>query len=795
MMRKSLDSCALLIIFLLSFCLFSSVPLGYAQSSLASPVIIVHNVDSTSAPPEVRIWVSVIDRYSGQTIKGLTDVNFQLNEGNTPIAPLRVSREPAGLGIVVIVNQRALAARGDPRIGEALRLVNELMRRLSFTNAPHDDLVALIGVGNNLLEPEVMFTYPVDVNAVGNALMEIEEKSQKGISDGIGLFAEMNEVGQMEILELYENGPAQQAGLLPGDRILKVDDISIIGSTFQQSSALVCGPAGSTVKLLVEREGLPGPFEVKLTRSQIPISGGIGVSARVNSKGWLEVFRVYKGLPAEQAGINIGDRILKINDLAVPENASDEILKMLYGPTGSEVKLTIAPRQGSEPYEVTLSRVPVDICAQMLYNPPAPIEALEEALRLLTDSPDIKVREMLAHRRKVILLFTGDTGYSYDNLPELQVIRTAVNAKVSIYVVGIARPESNLFGADFLRRIAASTDGLFFLHNNEKTRRDVIDFFDHLMTQRQQYVLSYESRLERGLHPLTLSMNSDAGSTEQTLYFWSVLQPLQISVFSPEDGSAYQSPAEILLKVKITPTDGITRTPAEVRYFANGVYIGTSNFPPDFPMEWHVDKDSLPIGKVQPQGITLVAEAVDPYTGKLVRSQSVNIKFDFALGSSDRLWLLVGFIWIAVLTIGQVLLWLSYARRYYHLNQWIATSATGVLKGVTRRLGAPTPAAAKLVVVKGTNVGREIPLAGPVVKIARDPQFGDFALYDEYVSNPHFSIHQDQTQFYIVDEGSTNGTRVNGMPIPPHSRILLQPDAFVDVGMTRLQFKRVGGTT
>jgi len=46
-----------------------------------------------------------------------------------------------------------------------------------------------------------------------------------------------------------------------------------------------------------------------------------------------------------------------------------------------------------------------------------------------------------------------------------------------------------------------------------------------------------------------------------------------------------------------------------------------------------------------------------------------------------------------------------------------------------------------------------------------------------------------------VDEGSTNGTRVNGMPIPPHTRILLQPDAIVEVGMTRLQFKRVGGTT
>jgi pSer/pThr/pTyr-binding forkhead associated (FHA) protein len=73
--------------------------------------------------------------------------------------------------------------------------------------------------------------------------------------------------------------------------------------------------------------------------------------------------------------------------------------------------------------------------------------------------------------------------------------------------------------------------------------------------------------------------------------------------------------------------------------------------------------------------------------------------------------------------------------------------------------------------------------------------FCDLALGDEFISNPHFSIQLEQTQFFITDEGSTNGTRVNNTPLPPHQRMLLQPDAIIEMGQTRLQFKRLGGAT
>ncbi|MGC9358175.1 MAG: FHA domain-containing protein, partial [Anaerolineae bacterium] len=102
---------------------------------------------------------------------------------------------------------------------------------------------------------------------------------------------------------------------------------------------------------------------------------------------------------------------------------------------------------------------------------------------------------------------------------------------------------------------------------------------------------------------------------------------------------------------------------------------------------------------------------------------------------------------------------------------------------------------AKLVVVGGPNAGREFRLATPIAKVGRDPQFSDFPLHDKFTSNPHFSIISEQSQFFIQDEGSTNGTKLNGQPIPKQQRVPLPPDSIIEAGQSRIQFKRLGGPT
>lgn len=438
-------------------------------------------------------------------------------------------------------------------------------------------------------------------------------------------------------------------------------------------------------------------------------------------------------------------------------------------------------------------------------------EGLDEALRLLRENPDAAIRDVLAHRRKVIVVFSDGIDPDFSNRArEEDIIRKANESGISIYAVGMA-PRGGALSRDAegnLIRLSGQTSGTYQIHKDDATHQEVLALFDRMMTQRNQYVLTYRTRQPKGRYTLNVTVNTGLGSAERSVTFDSLLEPLRLTLTAPTEGMSVTVPytsgryeGTLAFNVSILAPDGVFREPAEVRYYANGVLIGKSSTPPAYEFTWDLGGLVSPSLQAPSREYTLQAEADDPYLGTRLTSGPVKVQINWeplpplqqALLWLRTYWWVPLFLFLLIVGLGVMVGLLIRFRS--QVAQRVVTSATGVLKGVTRRLGAPTPAAAKLVVVKGTNVGREIPLAGPVVKIARDPQFGDFALYDEYVSNPHFSIHQDQTQFYIVDEGSTNGTRVNGMPIPPHSRILLQPDAFVDVGMTRLQFKRVGGTT
>lgn len=442
-----------------------------------------------------------------------------------------------------------------------------------------------------------------------------------------------------------------------------------------------------------------------------------------------------------------------------------------------------------------------------LYN------GLDEALRLIGENPDGTIRDVLTHRRKIIVVFSDgiDPNFS-DRARDNTVIERANELGVSIYAIGIARTggQLNRDAENNLKVLAYQTGGLYQLHNSSQTYEEVLALFDRLMTQRNQYVLTYRTAQPKGRYTLRVTVNTDIGSAEKSIFFDSLLEPLQLSLIAPSDGLEVTVPysssiggyAETLaLSVQVTPRDGVSRYPDAVRYFANGVLIGSSTAAPNYEFTWDLGGLISPSLQAPSREYTLQAEANDPFLGTRLTSGVVKIQVRWEplpLLRRALLWLFA-YWWIllllVVLGIGLLVLLVLLLRTRSQLAQRIVTGTTGVLKGVTRRLGAIPPASAKLVVVKGPNVGREIPLGAPVVKIARDQQFGDFALYDEYTSNPHFSIHHEQTQFYIVDEGSTNGTRVNGMPIPPHTRIVLQPDALIEVGMTHLQFKRVGGTT
>jgi carboxyl-terminal processing protease len=88
-----------------------------------------------------------------------------------------------------------------------------------------------------------------------------------------------------------------------------------------------------------------------VTRGQF---GGIGVELTLEGKV-PEVISPIDGTPAAEAGIEPGDRIVKIDAQATTGMDVEEIVKRLRGVPGSRVSLTIA-RNDRSPFEVTLTR-------------------------------------------------------------------------------------------------------------------------------------------------------------------------------------------------------------------------------------------------------------------------------------------------------------------------------------------------------------------------------------------------------------------------------------------------------
>jgi carboxyl-terminal processing protease len=68
-----------------------------------------------------------------------------------------------------------------------------------------------------------------------------------------------------------QGGPSEKAGLLQGDRIIKVDDRVIAGNKTPQDSMirLMKGPKGTKVKITVNRDGVLIPFDI--VRDKIPV--------------------------------------------------------------------------------------------------------------------------------------------------------------------------------------------------------------------------------------------------------------------------------------------------------------------------------------------------------------------------------------------------------------------------------------------------------------------------------------------------------------------------------------------
>lgn len=93
-------------------------------------------------------------------------------------------------------------------------------------------------------------------------------------------------------------GPAEQAGLQPGDRLLAIDGQNVSGQhqTTEQVFARLRGPRGSTVRVLLLRRGQARPLTFAMTRNRIP-NASVDVAALLpdGATGYIKISRFAAG--------------------------------------------------------------------------------------------------------------------------------------------------------------------------------------------------------------------------------------------------------------------------------------------------------------------------------------------------------------------------------------------------------------------------------------------------------------------------------------------------------------------
>ena len=121
---------------------------------------------------------------------------------------------------------------------------------------------AIEGLAASLGDPYTVFFPPVE--------SELFASDIRGNFEGVGMEVLAQE-GAITVIAPLKGSPASGAGMLAGDRIIKIGDKDTNGLTTEDAVQLIRGPRGTTVALTVFRNGTKEPFEVKIIRDVINI--------------------------------------------------------------------------------------------------------------------------------------------------------------------------------------------------------------------------------------------------------------------------------------------------------------------------------------------------------------------------------------------------------------------------------------------------------------------------------------------------------------------------------------------
>ncbi|MES2214169.1 MAG: S41 family peptidase [Patescibacteria group bacterium] len=121
---------------------------------------------------------------------------------------------------------------------------------------------AIEGLTSSLGDPYTVFFPPKEA--------ELFASDIRGNFEGVGMEVVAQD-GALTVVAPIKGSPAERAGILPRDRVLKIDDHDTAGLATDEAVDFIRGPKGTSVTFVIARAGRKEAFEVKVVRDTIDI--------------------------------------------------------------------------------------------------------------------------------------------------------------------------------------------------------------------------------------------------------------------------------------------------------------------------------------------------------------------------------------------------------------------------------------------------------------------------------------------------------------------------------------------
>jgi carboxyl-terminal processing protease len=146
---------------------------------------------------------------------------------------------------------------------EKLKSVMDLVSQDYVDEVNQNKMVddAIVGALKGL-DPHSVYIPPKEMKSV--------KEEFQGNFEGIGISFEVVN-GVLTVVSPIPGTPSERAGILAGDKIIRINQVPTKGITNDEVMAKLKGPKGSSVHVTIERPGVSDLLEFDITRDKIPL--------------------------------------------------------------------------------------------------------------------------------------------------------------------------------------------------------------------------------------------------------------------------------------------------------------------------------------------------------------------------------------------------------------------------------------------------------------------------------------------------------------------------------------------